>query len=92
VNPPPKTITIASTSGALRFTPTVASGKGGNWVSISPSGNGCCFTPTNVTVSLNASSLPVGTYVGEINVIEFANPGKSMTVPVVLTITSAPEE
>jgi hypothetical protein len=30
--------------------------------------------------------LAVGTYVGEINVIEFANPGKSMTIPVVLNV------
>jgi hypothetical protein len=35
---------------------------------------------------------PTGTYVGEINIIEFANPGKSMTVPVVLNIAAAPGE
>jgi hypothetical protein len=29
----------------------------------------------------------VGTYVGEIDVIEYANPGKSMTVPVILNVT-----
>ncbi len=88
VNPASQVISIASTSGSLRFTPIAASGKGGNWLSISPSGNGCCFTPTNVTVSVNASALAVGTYVGEINVIQFANPGKSMTVSVVLHVAS----
>jgi len=86
VNPAPQVISIASTSTAIRFTPIAASGKGGNWLSISPSGNGCCFTPTNVTASANASALAAGTYVGEINVIEFANPGKSMTIPVVLNV------
>jgi hypothetical protein len=79
-------ISIASTSAVIRFTPIAASGKGGNWLSISPSGTGCCNTPTNLTVSANASALAAGTYVGEINVIEYANPAKSMTVPVVLNV------
>lgn len=86
VNPAPQVITIASTSAVIRFTPIAAAGKGGNWLSISPSGNGCCNTPTNITVSVNASALAAGTYVGEINVIEFANPAKSMTIPVVLNV------
>ena len=86
-NPAPQVISIASTSTAIRFTPIAASGKGGNWLSISPSGSGCCNTPTNVTVSVNSSALAAGTYVGEINVIEYANPAKSMTIPVVLVVT-----
>ena len=86
VNPAPQVLAIASTSAAIRFTPTAASGKGGSWLSISPSGNGCCFTPTNIHVSVNASSLAAGTYTAEISVIEFANPGKSMTVPVILKV------
>jgi hypothetical protein len=86
VNPTPKVISVASTSTAIRFTPIATAGKGGKWLSISPSGNACCFTPTSETISVNASALPVGTYVGEINVIEYANPGKSMTIPVVLNV------
>ncbi|MGB9073788.1 MAG: hypothetical protein WCC22_14205 [Terriglobales bacterium] len=92
VNPAPQVISIASTSTAIRFTPIAASGKGGNWLSISPSGSGCCNTPTNVTVSTNASALPAGTYVGDINVIQYANPGQSMTIPVVLNVASAEAE
>jgi hypothetical protein len=86
VNPAPQVISIASTSTVIRFTPIAASGKGGSWLSVSPSGGGCCNTPTNVTVSANASALAAGTYVGEINVIQFANPAESMTIPVVLNI------
>jgi len=86
VNPTPQVISIASTSTAIRYTPIAAAGKGGNWLSVSPSGNACCYTPTNETVSVNASGLGVGTYVGEINIIEYANPGKSMTIPVVLNV------
>jgi hypothetical protein len=86
VNPTPQSISVASTGTAIRFTPSAATGKGGTWLHISPSGTACCFTPTSETISVNASALAVGTYVGEINVIEFANPGKSMTIPVVLNV------
>jgi len=86
VNPASQVISIASTSTAIRYTPIAASSKGGNWLSISPSGTACCYTPTNETVSVNASALGVGTYVGEINIIEYANPAKSMTIPVVLNV------
>ncbi len=86
VNPTPKVISVASTSTSIRFTPIAFTGRGGKWLSISPSGTACCFTPTSETISINASALPVGTYVGEINVIESANPGKSMTIPVVLNV------
>ena len=86
VNPAPQVISVASTSAAIRYTPIVAAGKGGNWLSISPSGTACCYTPTNETVSVNSSALAAGTYVGEINIIEYANPAKSMTIPVVLNI------
>jgi hypothetical protein len=78
---------VNSTSAAIRFTPLAASGKGGNWLSVSPSGNGCCCTPTSLNVSVNATALAAGTYTGEINVIEFANPGKSMTATVILNVT-----
>ena len=91
VNPAPQVISVASTSAVIRFSPIAASAKGGNWLSISPTGTGCCNTPTNVTVSANASALAAGTYVGEINVIEYANPAKSMTIPVVLNVAAASE-
>jgi hypothetical protein len=87
VNPAPQVISIASTGAAIRFTPIAASAHGGNWLSVSPNGNGCCFTPTNLTFSVNASGLATGSYTGEVNVIEFANPAKSMTVQVNLTVS-----
>src|SRR5207237_7046221 len=85
-NPAPQVISVASTGAVIRFTPIAASGKGGNWLGITPSGTGCCNTPTNITVSANASALAAGTYVGEINVIQFANPGESMKIPVVFNV------
>lgn len=91
VNPANQVISVASSGAAIRFTPIAKSAKGGNWLSVSPSNNGCCFTPTNVTVSVNSSGLPAGSYTAQINVIEFANPGKSMTIPVILNISGAAE-
>jgi hypothetical protein len=86
VNPPPQVIAVNSTSTGIRFTPYAKSGKGGSWLSVSPNNLACCTTPSNITVSANASSLAAGTYYADINIIEYANPGKSMTIPVVLNV------
>src|SRR5207302_8338161 len=51
VNPKPQSISVASTGTAIRFTPSAATGKGGAWLHISPSGTACCFTPTSETIS-----------------------------------------
>ena len=80
---PPK---MPSTGAAIRYSLNFASGKGGNWLNVTPSGNPCCYTPTSETVSANASALAAGTYTGEILITEWANPGKSMTIPVVLNV------
>src|ERR1700733_11396180 len=86
-NPSPQTVAIDSTGSAMGFTPYAKSSKGGNWLSVSPNNLDCCNTPSNITVSANASSLAAGTYHGEINIIQYANPAQSMTIPIVLTVT-----
>jgi hypothetical protein len=86
-NPSPQTFAIDSTGNAMGFTPYAKSSKGGNWLSVSPDNLDCCNTPSNITVSANASSLAAGTYYGEINIIQYANPAQSMTIPIVLTVT-----
>jgi len=89
VNPTPQVITVASTSTGIRFTPYAESGKGGTWLSVSPNSLACCTTPSNLTVSVNASALAAGTYFADINVIQYANPAESMTIPVVLNVAAA---
>jgi Viral BACON domain len=86
VNPAPQVVSVDSTSTGIRFTPYAESGKGGSWLSVSPNNLACCTTPSNITVSANASSLAAGTYYADINIIEYANPAKSMTIPVVLNV------
>ena len=91
-NPTPQVISVTSTSTGIRFTPYAESGKGGSWLSVSPNGLACCTTPANVTVSAAASTLAVGTYYADINIIQYANPAESMTIPVILNVAAAEEE
>jgi hypothetical protein len=92
VNPTSQVISVDSTSTGIRFTPYAESGKGGDWLSVSPNNLACCTTPANVTVIVNASTLAVGTYYADINIIQYATPGESMTIPVVLNVAAAEEE
>jgi hypothetical protein len=89
-NPPAQTLTVsASDNAALRFTPIAATAKGGNWLTVSPANNGCCFAPYPVNVSVNASTLAAGVYTGQITISEFANPSREMTIPVTLTVAAS---
>jgi hypothetical protein len=86
-NPPPQDLNLASTSTAINFTPVAVASKGGNWLSVSPSGTGCCSTPETITASVNSAGLPQGTYIGEITFYQYPSNTEAMTVPVILTVT-----
>lgn len=87
-NPLPQILAITSTgSASIRFNAVASTATGGNWLTISPQGAACCFTPEAVTVSINpASPLATGTYTGEITFTEYSTNDLSITVPVTLTI------
>ena len=54
-NPLPQIVSVASTDGSsIRFTPVASTFSGGGWLSISPSGTGCCFTPEAITATVSA--------------------------------------
>ena len=88
LSPLPQVITVAST-GTTNFNFTlqgVYTGKGGNWLQISPN-SGLRATPSASTVSIvNASALPAGTYTGEIIFTEYSQNTLVLTIPVTLTI------
>ncbi len=89
-NPLNQVLTLEATdNSALRFTPVAATAKGGNWLQVSPNGLACCYAPYPVTVSVTPGTLAAGTYTGEITFTEYANPARSMTVPVTLTIEAS---
>ena len=55
-------------------------------MTISNLGGECCATPEAITVSVNASALPAGTYSGEITFVEYFQQTLAITVPVTLTV------
>ena len=94
-NPPSQTLTIASTGTAFDFIMSGQTGTGGAWLSIAR-GAGCsntnpayCLTPHTITISVvAASTLPVGTYTGQVVLTE-KNGSMDMVVPVTLVVTAA---
>ena len=90
LSPLPQVLTIAGAGPAFNFyTELVATGKGGNWLQLSPA-TGVHATPSAFTVSVaNASALPAGTYIGEIIFSHYPDNSLTMTVPVTLTIGGA---
>jgi hypothetical protein len=86
-NPLPQVLTVASSGTTVRFTATAVNANGGNWLTLSPSGVGCCFTPEAMQVGVNAaSSLAAGSYTGQVTFTEYPGGTMSMTVPVTLTV------
>jgi hypothetical protein len=69
----------------------VATSTGGNWLSITPSSDGCCGinTPVNMVVTVNpAVTLVAGKYTAEI-ILQASAGSPSMVIPVALTINPA---
>jgi hypothetical protein len=85
-NPLPQNVTIASLGAAFGFSVSYSTATGGNWLSVSPSGN-CCVTPRALVATVNApAAMPAGTYTAQIVAYSGAT---SVTVPVTLTVAAA---
>lgn len=87
-NPLPQILPVVSTGSNFTFSSAVNTGNGGNWLTISNLGGECCNTPFAMTVSINASTLPAGTYTGEVTLVQYPQRDMLMTVPVTLTVVS----
>ena len=84
-NPLPQVLPVVGTGTNFLFSSASYNGNGGAWLSISNKGSGCCSTPEAITVSVvNGSTLPAGTYTGEIIFTEYSQQTIWMTVPVTL--------
>jgi hypothetical protein len=86
-NPSPQIVAVGSTGSNFTFSASAATGAGGAWLKISPSGGECCNTPDNITASVSATTLPAGIYTGEITFVQYFQQTMAMTVPVILTIS-----
>jgi uncharacterized protein YbbK (DUF523 family) len=88
-NPASQNFSVASSGTAFNFyTVTVATGKGGNWLTTSPN-TGVQSTPTTITATVNGSGLQAGVYAGEVVFFEYPSNTMEMVVPVTLTVTDA---
>jgi len=85
----PQVLAVASTGTAFTFSSAVYTASGGSWLTISNLGGECCNTPENITVSVNASALPAGTYAGEITFEQYFQQTMALTVPVTLTVEAS---
>jgi len=88
-NPLPQTLMVASTGSNFYFDVSAYTANGGDWLQVSPTGNGCCATPETITVSANpTASLAAGRYTGEVVITQYSGHGMAMTVPVTLTVAA----
>ncbi len=81
--PASKTLTVSAATH-VSFSARASAETGGNWLSISPSGN--LTTNRTLTVSVNQSGVAPGSYSGTITLV--AN-RRTTTVPVSLTVNAA---
>ena len=88
--PLPQVLTIAYTDqSTVRFSTAASTNSGGSWLSVSPSGGGCCNTPLAVSAVVTAGTLAAGTYTGQIVITNFSNSNIKMTIPVTLIIAAS---
>ena len=66
----------------------VSTGTGGNWLTIAPNA-GVLTTPETIIASVNAATLPAGTYTGELIFAQYPSNTMALTVPVTLTVAPA---
>src|ERR1700676_5662491 len=88
--PLPQVLTIAYTDqSTVRFSTAASTNSGGSWLSVSPAGNACCYTPLVVSVIVTAGNLAAGTYTGQVVITNYVNGTIKMTIPVTLTVAAS---
>ena len=85
--PAAQTVSITSTTGAVSFTAAASTSSGGGWLSVSPSSG---TTPASISVSVNPTGVPGGTYQGAITLTPSVSSGLSpLAFAVTLSVTGA---
>ena len=89
VLPQPQPLLITSQS-TIPFTVSVQQITGGDWLAVSPT---AATSPVSLTLSLKSTvlSLPAGTYTANVLVSPTSVTSSQITVPVTLTVGSAPQ-
>jgi len=82
--PAAQTIAVTGSPTPLNFTVAASTTPtGGTWLSATPSSG---TTPATISVSVNAGSLAVGQYAGQVVITSTGAGGSPITVPVVLNV------
>lgn len=84
---PSQTLALSSSGAALNLTAAASTTTGGNWLSVTPVTG---TTPVSLSVSASATGLAAGTYQGQIMVTSTGAANSPLSVPVTLTVGSAP--
>ena len=85
--PAAQTIAVTGSPSSLTFSVTSSTvPAGGTWLTVTPATG---TTPATVSVSVNAGSLAVGQYSGQVVITSSGATGSPITVPVVLNVTNA---
>ncbi len=93
-NPPAQTLMLSNSQEKIAWTAAATTSDLGAWLIVSPS-SGDTLNQSAITVSIDASKLPVGTYSGSISVTATPNPsealglttGPTIQVPVTLMVS-----
>lgn len=91
--PPAQTIALTSNGQALPFTVTASTQSGGSWLVVTPQAgatNAAGGSPANLSVQVNASSLPAGSYQGSITIASQGASNSPQTIPVTLLVSNQP--
>ncbi len=85
--PSAQNLEISSTGNLLSYTATVSTLNGSNWLAVSPVSN---ITPSSISVSVNGSALPVGSYSGSVVITAQGAGNSPQVVPITLNVIAAP--
>lgn len=86
--PAAKELSLTNTGTPLTFAWLISTESGGNWMSVSSTGN---TTPATVTVSVAPTGLAEGTYKGNLSFTSVGSAISPIVVPVKLVVTNQPE-
>ncbi len=83
--PVPQIVTVTGTTGAVPFTAAASTNLGGTWLSVTP---GTASTPANLSVAVSPTTLPAGTYTGQVSLTPSG--ASSVTIQILVTLTIQP--
>lgn len=83
--PTAQTVAVGSVGTPLAFTVTSSTSDKGNWLAVSPASG---TTPQNLTIAVDPTSLPAGSYSGTVTVAAPSAGNSPINIPVSLTVSS----